>query len=194
MSQLTMEEFFDSKSASWDEGEVTSTEQRREFLSFLDIKKGEAVLDLACGTGVITPLLEEKSHSKVIGLDLSSKMIEIAKSKFNSNPNLDFKSGDFLKSDLKGFDWIIIYNAYPHFLDRVAFKKKALSALNEGGKLAILHSLSRQELATAHAGQAHPYSRDLENPLNEGNIFLPEMKILLSDEGEHSFRLILQKR
>lgn len=185
--------YFDLHSASWDEAEVSTEEERRAFLSFIDIKEGDKVLDLGCGTGVITRLLLEKAKREVIGLDLSPKMIEIAKKKAEMQPLLNFQSGDFLDFKEGDFDWIIVFNAYPHFLDRESFKKKALSLLDKGGKLVIAHNIGRVVLAKHHSGSVNIYSRDLLPPKEEANFFFPEMKIILSDETKDSYRIILEK-
>ncbi len=188
-----IKKFFDDRSSSWDEMESSSLEERRDFLSFLDIKEGDKVLDLGCGTGVITPLLFEKTKSEVIGLDLSPKMVEIAKEKFKGEALMHFQSGDYLDFEGEGFDWIVVFNAYPHFLDVEGFKKKTLSLLKKGGKLAIVHNLGRIDLAKHHSGSVHVYSRDLEDPTSEANFYKPEMKVLLADETEHSYRVVLEK-
>ena len=189
----SMSEFFDGLSENWDQNELSSKEQRREFLSFLDIKEGEKVLDLACGTGVITSLLQEKSKCDVIGLDISPKMIEKAKEKERENPYIHYYVGDFLSYNFnEKFDHIVVFNAYPHFLDRKAFKNKVLKLLNTNGKLEIIHNISREEIENHHKGGANPYSRGLLAPLYEAELYLPEMNILLSEEDNNSYKLILQ--
>lgn len=185
--------FFDDKSSSWDQMESSSKEERREFLSFLNIKEGDKVLDLGCGTGVITPLLLERTKTDITALDLSPKMIEIAKGKFKNEPLMHFQSGDYLDFKGKEFDWIIVFNAYPHFLDVQAFKNKTLSLLKTGGKLAIVHNLGRVDLTKHHSGSVHVYSRDLEDPTTEANVYKPKMKVLLADESSSSFRIVLEK-
>lgn len=191
----SMSEFFDGLSENWDQNELSTKDERREFLSFLDIKEDEKILDLACGTGVITSLLQEKSKCDVIGLDISPKMIEKAKEKEKENPYIHYYVGDFLSYDFKEkFDHIIVFNAYPHFLDREAFKNKVLKILNKNGKLEIIHNISRQEIESHHKGGANPYSRGLLAPLDEAKLYLPEMSVLLSKEDSHSYKLVLQLR
>lgn len=189
----SMSEFFDDLSENWDQNELSSKEQRREFLSFLDIKEGEKILDLACGTGVITSILQEKSKCNVVGLDISPKMIEKAKEKENRNPYIHYYVGDFLSYDFnEKFDHIVVFNAYPHFLNRDAFKNKVLKILNKNGKLEIIHNISRQEIENHHKGGANQYSRGLLAPLEEAQLYLREMNVLLCEEDNHSYKLVLQ--
>ena len=52
-----------------------------DFVKWLDPQHGETVLDLACGTGLVTIPLAAKvgATGKVIGADLTAKMIEVGK-------------------------------------------------------------------------------------------------------------------
>ena len=66
------------------------------------LKKDSVVLDVGCGTGKYA-LAVSDSCKKVIGIDLSSKMIEIAKKKMNETnvTNVEFRLGDWHDIDLK---------------------------------------------------------------------------------------------
>ena len=70
-------------------------------LSLLEKIKGKKVLDLGCGTGIYTKILKRKG-AKVQAIDISPKMIEIAKQyvrgvdfKIGTVYNLPYKSGSF---------------------------------------------------------------------------------------------------
>lgn len=51
------------------------------FLHFLKDVKNKPVLDLACGEGFWTRIIKEKGAAKVIGIDISTEMIKLAKKK-----------------------------------------------------------------------------------------------------------------
>ena len=189
----SMQEFFDTQSSSWDEKEKATASSLRLLLKDIPIQNGDKVLDLACGTGILTPFLYEKTGCDVLGLDLSPKMIKKAKEKYQGNPHLHFESGDFLRFEGEGFDWIVVFNAYPHFLDVDAFVQRAYRALKPNGHLLILHNLSRFELTATHAGRAHPYSRDLDSAIKEGQKWEPNFRILEAKEGDHLFLLLGKK-
>lgn len=59
------------------------------------IKDGYNVLDLACGTGVVTKKISSTigSNGKVVGIDISSGPVKIAK-KLNTRKNVKFVIGD----------------------------------------------------------------------------------------------------
>ena len=64
--------------ASLSKGPFQST---KELVKLVDIKKGNSVLDLACGTGVVTKKIRDKVSTSgfVVGVDTSTTAITIAK-------------------------------------------------------------------------------------------------------------------
>ncbi len=188
-----IENFFDDVASSWDERENCPSETKLSLLNETGIKKGDLVLDVACGTGVVTGLIHSLTDNKVIGIDLSSKMIELAKRKYASSDWAEFMHLDlFDLNEVNKFDAIIIYNAYPHFMDPERLANKCHKLLKEGGTLAILHSLSRKELDSHHSGRAKPISRSLGEPENEAAYF-SNFESVKAKEDDKSFVLVLKK-
>lgn len=144
--------FFDKVAPSWDERETLSIEYKEKLIDELDIHEYDDILDVACGTGVVTNLLHEHSKSPVTAIDISSNMIEIAKEKYKEyKDDYIFIADDFLTHKFdKKFDYIIIYNAYPHFKDPEALKLKIKDSLKENGRFAIMHSMSLKKLNEHH--------------------------------------------
>ena len=62
------------------------------FLDFAGIKGGNRVLDVGCGTGVITAALAERGCT-VVGLDASEPYLEGAR-RDRSHPNIVYELGD----------------------------------------------------------------------------------------------------
>jgi len=62
------------------------------FLDFVGIKGGNRVLDVGCGTGVITAALAERGCT-VVGLDASEPYLEGAR-RDRSHPNIVYELGD----------------------------------------------------------------------------------------------------
>ena len=132
--------FFDNIASCWDNA-GDDMNKINALLDELNIKNGDMVLDVACGKGIITPLLNDRSHEKVLAIDLSDEMIKGAKSKYKGHKDLEFISGDFLEAGFENqFDYIVIYNAYPHFINVEALANVAYKALKKNGHLAIVHS------------------------------------------------------
>src|SRR5574344_109053 len=168
MTENKMSNFFDKLAPSWDKSELHSNNEIVSFLNVLPIKQGGKILDVGCGTGLITPILYKKSKGIVKGIDISNEMIKIAKNK--NYKNISFICGDFNCFDEIEYDLIVIFNAYPHFLALDRFKNSLYRVLKKNGKFAIMHNFSRQELIEMHQGTSLFLTRDLK-PVDEEAAF-----------------------
>ncbi len=91
-------------------------------LSFLynweQIDPKARVLDVACGTGEFERLLLNKnSTQKIIGIDISEKMLNIAKEKYQAYSNVEFHqtSVNSLPFNNHAFDVVVCANAFHYF-------------------------------------------------------------------------------
>lgn len=187
-------EFFNMMAEGWDSKEEKNYEWLSRFINdYVPISKGMKVLDLGCGTGIISSIIWKMTKTKVIALDISEKMIEIANIK-HSDKDIDFYSEDFYKTSRKGFDMILCYNAYPHFTDIHNFKEKSKEILNDNGQIVILHSLSREELRQCHKGLSENISRGLESVEQEVKMYLDDFDILDMIDNERMFMIRMKKK
>lgn len=67
----------------------------KKLVDSVGIKKGDSVLDVACGTGVVIKEIQKKIRRSgcAIGIDTSSTAIKIAK-RWNKDTNIDFVNAD----------------------------------------------------------------------------------------------------
>ena len=124
--------------ASEDRGPFAST---RKLVNLVGVKNGNTVLDLACGTGVVTKKLIHKvgKTGYVVGADTSVTAIKIAK-KWNdsSKSNLHFVNGDAENiSFSKKFDIITCQYALFFFPNALKALKNMRKNLKESGRLAM---------------------------------------------------------
>ncbi|MDZ7957831.1 MAG: class I SAM-dependent methyltransferase [Aulosira sp. DedQUE10] len=98
----------------------------------------ESILDIGCGTGAFSRLLARRAD-KVIAVDLSPKMIEVAQQQSQSYPNINFQVADILQWQfpVEHFDAIASI-ATVHHLPLDVLLPKIKAALKPGGKLLIL--------------------------------------------------------
>ena len=104
----------------------------------------QQTLEIGCGIGTFSRLLAERSK-RVTSIDLSPKMIEIAKTLSKSHTNIDYQVADVLETNFPGehSDAIVSIATFHHLpLEQVLPKLK--KALKTGGKLLIL-DVSRME-------------------------------------------------
>ncbi len=187
-------EFFNNKASTWDQKEIHNQDYFDKFiLEYAGLKLGDEVLDLGCGTGVISGSIFKITQNKVVGLDISNEMIDIAKRKYNENKSIEFICGDFYDFKHEKFDTIICHNAYPHFLDVNLFKKKCINLLKNNGTLIIIHSISREVLKTKHAG-LDGISKELKKPDVEYLSFKDQFEALDMVDDDKMYLLKMRKR
>lgn len=155
MDKTQVTAFFDSLADSWDGSTVRTQWKIDRILDVADVSEGKKVLDIACGTGVLIPDYLERSVAKCVAVDISERMIEIAKSKFCNCEKVSFICADAEEYRFEEkFDCIVIYNAFPHFADRERLFANLSECLESGGRITVAHSMSRKELAKHHSGSA----------------------------------------
>lgn len=114
-------------------------DQQHDFVSkygegvvdLLDPKEGETILDLGCGTGDLTALIQQRGAT-VIGLDHSAEMLEAARAKY---PALQFdrQSADDFRYP-QPFD-AVFSNATLHWVTRAEKAVQCVAqALKPGGR------------------------------------------------------------
>ncbi len=116
---------------------------RKVTIESLELKKGDTVVELCCGTGLNFSLIQKKigNEGKIIGVDITDKMLEKAKERINKN---NWKNVELIHCDVAEYK-------FPNNVDAV-FSTYALSlsseydkvirncseALKKGGKFAVL--------------------------------------------------------
>ncbi len=100
--------------------------------------KGKTILEIGCGTGEFSRLLAQR-FDKVIAIDLSPNMIQVAKQHSQHFDNINFQVADILQWQfpLEKFDAIASI-ATLHHLPLAQLLPKLKATLNPGGKLVIL--------------------------------------------------------
>lgn len=148
-------EFFNRYASEWDEITSHDPEKLKLIVKLLSLKAGQNVLDVGSGTGVMIPFLSHylKNTGKIVAVDFSEKMMEIARSKYSGKKygNVEFIVQDINDMNMNHqYDVILCYSCFPHFNDKVATIKHLAKGLSLGGKLMIAHSESRKSINDIH--------------------------------------------
>lgn len=88
---------YEGMAAAWDEYGSAQLPDYTAFLEHLAHRRGaeyRSVLDLACGTGLLTPRLTRVA-GEVVGLDASEQMLDVARARHVGRAGLSFTHGDF---------------------------------------------------------------------------------------------------
>ena len=147
--------FFDGLAPAWDGDLVRKEAVIGRILDAAEITDGVSVLDAGCGTGVLIGDYLLRGARRVLGVDLSPRMLTEAERKFHGDTRVSFFCGDAARLPYDGaFDRFMVYNAFPHFGDPAALFRRAALDLAEGGRITIAHGMSREAILRHHAGGA----------------------------------------
>jgi demethylmenaquinone methyltransferase/2-methoxy-6-polyprenyl-1,4-benzoquinol methylase len=113
---------------------------RRRLLSKMDFSREMMILDLACGTGLVTYALSRRvtPRSLVVGLDLSSPMLtaaKIKKYKTHSGCQVEFVRAvsEFLPFRSQLFSYVTVGLALRNFANKIAMFNESLRVLTWAG-------------------------------------------------------------
>jgi ubiquinone/menaquinone biosynthesis C-methylase UbiE len=110
-------------------------------------KRGEHVLDVATGTGLVAHLVATKvSPGSVIGIDLSDRMLSIARSKQGKNTQFVGMAAERLVFRPETFDLVTMGEALAYLADPTDALAEAHRVLRPGGRIAV--SVQRRSLST----------------------------------------------
>lgn len=106
----------------------------------INMRPGSTVLDVGCGTGVSALALNKQFFCKVLGVDLSAKMVEAGKRLFDCK-EIELVVGDGERlSEVVGnriFDYVFYNASIFMFPDIKQAIKEACQCLRPGGKIAF---------------------------------------------------------
>jgi ubiquinone/menaquinone biosynthesis C-methylase UbiE len=123
--------------ASVNKGPFQST---KKLVELVNINKGDAVLDVACGTGVVTNEIQKKigKSGYVVGVDTSSTAIKIAKKWNGKKSNVNFVNIDAEKFNFsKKFDVVTCQYGLFFFPNAQKALKNMKNSLKKSGNIGI---------------------------------------------------------
>ncbi len=108
----------------------------RMLLSRVALRPGQAVLDIACGTGVVTRLAAEAvgPDGTVVGVDFNQPMLDVAAG-IDGGDVIEWRQGDAgaLPVTDDSFDVVLCQQGLQYFPDKVAALREMRRALKPGG-------------------------------------------------------------
>ncbi len=137
--------FFDDTAATYDKVVSWATfgkDNHWKNTMISQIPKGDAFLDLACGTGILTRKLAQRfSNSKITGVDITPSYLEVAKRNSPSFTNISFIHQDAEKLSLDTKFDCIVSSYIPKYCDPQVLTQVCIKHLNSGGRI-ILHDFT----------------------------------------------------
>ncbi|CUI02203.1 class I SAM-dependent methyltransferase [Leisingera aquaemixtae] len=141
-------------------------------LSAIEISNKDVVLDVACGTGIVSRVLWERSspEAAITGIDLNEGMIEMARGVTSNTPDaFSWHTGDVTGMPFNdgSFTSAICQQGFQFFPDEEAALKEIRRVLQPGGRfiLTVWAEPSRFFLALADAIGRHVSPEDATRSL-----------------------------
>ena len=190
LDKTKVTEFFDRLAPTWDAELVPKDRLINEILDNAAVTGDLAVLDVACGTGVLFPYYLARGLRSVTGVDISPEMIKVAREKYAGEDRISLICGD-VEEAVPGrlFDAVVVYNAFPHFADPARLIAALSSLTKPGGRLTIAHSMSRAQVNDHHKGSANQVSNGLMPAEELSRLFAPYYSVELVISNDEMYQV-----
>lgn len=121
--------------------QIVITPHTHAVLDRVSLHKGNRVLDVACGTGIVARVAAKRfDHvGKIVGLDRNPAMLEIARANEPSNIPVEWHEGDMcaLPFPDDSFDIVFCQQGMQYVQDKLAALREMDRGLVSGGHLAF---------------------------------------------------------
>lgn len=152
------------RGAPWLEREERDAEEQPwRVIQAMNLKKGDVVVDMGCGTGYYARRIAQVvgAEGKVIGVDIQPEMLEKMMEYANAEgiTNIEPVLGDVDDPKLQpdSVDWIILVDVYHEFADPEPMLEAMWKSLKPTGKIALLEYREEGDTA-AHIKPDHRMS------------------------------------
>ena len=148
--------------------------EAHSFFQMLGDMAGLAVLDLACGEGFYSRRLKTLGAKSVVGVDISSAMIDLAEQQERDNPQgIDYVCADVGElDDLGRFD-IVVAAYLLHYAPNVdaltRMCRKVRRHLPEGGRFVTLNENPEQPAGRYVGYEQYGFNKTVETPRTDGS-------------------------
>ena len=138
-------QFFDKTAQTYDKVVNLTTFEKDKHWKKEILKKipnCNSILDLACGTGILTfQIAESFPNSKIMGVDMTESYLNVARMKLKPYHKITFLNQDAEKLNLNSKFDCITSSYIPKYCNPNILVRTCLNHLNGGGKI-ILHDFT----------------------------------------------------
>lgn len=152
---------FDGQAARFERAPVQTDPAALAWLvAFADLPADSLVLDAGCGPGLVCRALLDAGH-RVVGVDLSARMIERARARCPESDRATFVRGSLYEIDPGGpFDATISRYVLHHVADPLAFVRRQVELVRPGGVVVLSDHTASPVAAEADRHNAIERLRD----------------------------------
>jgi SAM-dependent methyltransferase len=156
-----------------------------EVLDVLDVRPGQSVLEIGCGTGhALHEVARRASGGRVLGVDISELMANLARSRNRrglARGKVDVRVGDIASLSLDGatFDRIFSVHCIYFWHDVDAVLAKLAAALEPGGRLVLAFRPEGDDIPERFRDLTYRFPRphELEGALNRVGLAVERMAV-----------------
>jgi ubiquinone/menaquinone biosynthesis C-methylase UbiE len=132
------------------------------------ITRGDTVIDVGSGTGILIPIINQYQPKRVYACDLSEAMLEQLNSK--NYPNVETIAADVRDLKLPGssIEVVFINACYGNIADKAGAFANISRMMRDGGRMVISHPLGKSFIHSRRAKAGFPLDEFPEKPEAEG--------------------------
>jgi len=149
--------------------------EEHTFMELVGDVRGKRVLDLACGEGFYTRRLKTAGADSVLGVDISSEMIELARAQENdATLGIDYLCADAAAIDaldLGSFDMVVAAYLLHYAPDENVLRRMCsniAACLPEGGRFVTLNENPEQPGERFSGYEQYGFNKTAQLPLRDG--------------------------
>lgn len=186
--------FFDHHAHRWDDNAHSNANILHRLAHLrqrLGLRPGLRVLEVGCGTGLITSWLTQcAGANQVTALDFSLSMLAKAKAKGIA---ADFRHWDICRQAPADavFDLAFCFQSFPHFRDQAAALKHLAQSLKPQGWLIVLHLAGSEQINAFHHRVGGAVGCDLLPERHEWSSLLRTAGLWIQSPEDHSDLFLL---
>lgn len=151
------------------------------FLEKLPLSSDSTVLDLNCGTGLVSRAMSPMVK-KVVGTDISRHLIQFAKAKPLENTSYEIAEASVLPFEDSSFDVVFSRLSFNHLMNRAEVLQEMKRVCKPGGHIALLERVIPDELDGGTTVRME-FIEGLRDPSHSFFITPPEMQQLFTEEN-----------
>jgi len=122
-----------------------------DLLDRVNPRRGDSIIDIACGTGIVARLAEQRGHAgRLVGLDLNTAMLAVARAK-SATIEWIYGSALDLPFNENSFHVVLCQLGLQFFPDRPLALKEMVRVLKPGGRAGLSVYSAIERTPGAHA-------------------------------------------